>query len=257
MTRTWYWTCGAALAAMFVAGEARAGLLAFYPFEGNANDVVNGFNGTLSGGVTLASGFEGQSYDFDGTTGSILTPININPAPLPALTFGAWINSDTLSGGPPFAVISHDDGGFDRTLTRLGTQMGAFSGSGAILSGSAISAGTWVFVAAVYDQGAGTVRLHVDGLNFSEPGTLGASVHNATIGAGQGGAGLFWDGRIDNVFFYDEALTIAEIEAIRLGGSDAILGVQAIPEPSSLALLAVGLVSAAGYGRRRRGHTAA
>jgi hypothetical protein len=52
------------------------GLVAWYPFNGNANDSSgNGKNGTIYGGVTLTTdrfGNPNNSYYFDGTTGSIL-----------------------------------------------------------------------------------------------------------------------------------------------------------------------------------------
>jgi len=52
------------------------GLVSWYPFNGNANDVSgNGKNGTIYGGVTLTTdrfGNPNNSYYFNGTTGSIL-----------------------------------------------------------------------------------------------------------------------------------------------------------------------------------------
>lgn len=47
---------------------------------------------------------------------------------------------------------------------------------------------------------------------------------------------------IDDVFFFDEALTGAQVEAIRVAG---------VPEPSTLGLLALGSLALLRRGRRR------
>lgn len=44
------------------------GLVAYYPFEGSANDASgNGRHATTSG-VAVATGYRGYGYEFDGTT---------------------------------------------------------------------------------------------------------------------------------------------------------------------------------------------
>src|SRR5580704_13661448 len=54
------------------------GLLAYYPFNGNANDVSgNNLNGTIYGGVTFTndvSGNANSAVTFDGATGYIIVP---------------------------------------------------------------------------------------------------------------------------------------------------------------------------------------
>lgn len=139
-----------------------ANLLAFYPFEGDANDASgNGLHGTLNGATATGAGFQGGAYQFDGTNDYISLPLNINPSAQRQLTIGAWAKADKTTARQ--AVISHDDGGFDRALMvddrGGGVGWSAFSGSGGALGFEPVQLGAWTFLAAVYDQDAGTVTL--------------------------------------------------------------------------------------------------
>src|ERR1700730_7959256 len=58
--------------------DLNKGLLAYYPFNGNANDLsANKLNGIIQGGVTFApdaSGKLNSAASFDGLSGYILVP---------------------------------------------------------------------------------------------------------------------------------------------------------------------------------------
>src|SRR5437868_13593808 len=49
-------------------------LVAWWPGDGNAKDIVGGNDGTLSGVVTFTLGRVGQAFAFDGTSGEVLVP---------------------------------------------------------------------------------------------------------------------------------------------------------------------------------------
>lgn len=249
------------------AGASHAALIGLYTFEGNANDVSGNANhGVVMGGASLAAGFQGQAYAFGGAASNdfIALPFGINPATYPQLTMGAWVNTNVL-GGPPSSVpkaISHDDGSFDRTLGidfREGccvtgaSEWAAFGGgAGVVDSGIGVTTGQWVFLAAVYDQVAATVRLYVNDMVTTQAGaSLGSSSLNVVIGKNPGfGSNEHWDGLIDNVFFFDTALTDAEIETIRLD-PDSLLP-DAVPEPGTVLLVGAGLLGLRRSVSRRR-----
>jgi hypothetical protein len=78
------------------------GLVAYYPFKGNANDVVGTNNGVIYGGVTLAPdrfGSNNSAYLFDGTDGyiDIGNPTGDTPS---NLTETAWVNIITRINDP-------------------------------------------------------------------------------------------------------------------------------------------------------------
>jgi len=244
----------AATTLLCAATTSQATLLAFYDFEGNANDVSgNGNNGTVYNAALTLAGYEGQAYFFDGFEDYIDIPIDINYSVLPELTMGAWVNATSATAIRQ--VISHDDGGFDRSLgidTRGGggTSWSAFTGNGVVSSGLTAQASTWVFLAAVYDQAAASMTLYADDDVVTTSTYFGAGGSLTSIGRGPD-FGEYFHGAIDNAFFYDEALTSEQIAEIRAGGAPVILG-SPVPEPSSLVLVGTGLLGLA-VRRRQRG----
>lgn len=236
------------LLAAWFAPCVRAGLDVYYPFDGNANDDIGTADGTVSG-ASLTTGYTGQAYSFDGND-YIQVPVDINPATLAQVTMGGWFKPTSSTGRQP--VLSHDNGNYDRTIAiddrnENGGSSGpfewrVFTGAPApyVVGGVSVTAGEWNFVAAVYDKDALRVDLYVDGVSISKtganvsPGTGFSYVH---IGRNPGFSQYF-TGDIDDVFFYDEALSASDIENIRQNG---VYGA-AVPELSSLAPMAMGLL---------------
>lgn len=201
-------------------------LLALFTFEGSTRDVSGNNRHATANNVSLTEGVEeGQSYDFDGSTSFIQAPLDVNPSSHPKLTMGAWVKP--VSTNPVRQVLSCDNGGFDRSLgidDRGGSSgWSAFCGSGAVLGSLYAAPKLWTFVAVVYDQAAGTVKLYAGGNTpLSKNGNLGDGLANVRIGANPT-YGEYFQGSIDNVFFFADALTEEQIGFIRYFGSAALL----------------------------------
>jgi hypothetical protein len=251
---------------------ARAGLIGYYTFDGNANDSSgHGNNGTLSanaptltapgGGYTGWNNPNSQAYQFgagssnpaDPLNAFITVPININPTALPQLTFGAWIKSDDVSAVTR-GIISQDNGGFDRTLDsdiRLDgiARFCAFTGSAA---GNGICGGPvttdWTFVALRFDAAAGLGQMTIDG-GSSAPYAVanGSGTTTTAIGRNPNFDQPF-SGLIDNVFFFDTYISDAQMADLYRNGYQS--GPAPVPEPSTLGLVAGGVALL--FFRRRR-----
>jgi hypothetical protein len=208
------------------ASPARADLLAYYTFEGNAHNVAPGHTGSYDGtpinDPALSPGFAGQAYHFDGVNDFISVPLDINPASLPTLTMGAWVKSESRTGIQQ--IISHDNGGYDRSLgldyrgsSPFAYNFATFAGSASVLNANLYST-DWTFLAAVYDAPHSSVKLYVNGsLAASATATHGTGLTSLRIGSNPAFI-EFFAGAIDNVFFYDEALDANSISALYANG---------------------------------------
>lgn len=247
-----------------VAGPAAAGVIGFFPFEGTANDASgNGHNGVLSTPAPVyVAGYEGLALQFgiDGNSTYVTVPININPSVYPQFTMGAWVyvGPEAVSDVQIRGILSHDDGGYDRHLgidTRCGPVSpcyGVFNGSGIYDASLPVASGEWVFLAVAYDQG-NAIRFAVNGsiATYTGSTTLGPGLTTVTIGRNPTYDYPFI-GLIDNVFFFDEYLSVERLREIQAGGAAAVLGAGSIPEPGSLGLVAAGGIAVLLWSRRRR-----
>ncbi|MGB7532346.1 MAG: LamG domain-containing protein [Halobacteriota archaeon] len=196
--------------------SAETGLVAYYPFDGDTNDHSGNGNDGTNHGATFVSGTSGQGLSFDGADDFVSAPVNINPDVMPEMTMVAWVRPD--DGSPIKPVISHDNGGYDRSLgidsRGGGVGWSAFSGSGNVLGYHPVTIGEWVFIAAVYDQDAETVKLFVNGaLINEEKGSLGTGWEHINIGTSPS-YGKYFSGIIDEVKIYNYALSTAEIKSL-------------------------------------------
>ena len=201
-----------------------ADLIAAYPLDGDARDASgNNHHGSAQGARATADRFgrAGGAMLFDGKS-FIELPLDINPGVYPRLTFTAWVRADDTS--PTRQVMSHDNGGYDRSLgidTRGGGHgWSAFAGSGGVLGFRSVDKGRWTFVAGVWDQPARKVRLVVDDAVMEKDGELGGSDRKLSLGRNPG-YGEHFVGAIDDVRLYGRALDMGEIRALR-GGAGSV-----------------------------------
>ncbi len=189
--------------------------------SGNSND------GTVSGAAWTHSGQVDGALDFDGSDDYVDLG-NLN-ASADSLTISAWINADT------FTHLSSQDARIVSKATGTGSQDHYFmlstiksngatrlrfrlmtNGSTTTLlgSGGVLTSATWIHVAAVYD--GAQMRLYQDGVevgNTSKTGNIDQNAVAVWIGRNPDGKRPF-DGRIDEVYIYDQALTAAEIQVL-------------------------------------------
>ena len=198
------------------------GLVAYYPFDGNANDASgNGNNGTVLGAALTNDrlGNPNSAYQFDGNT----SQIRMNPLPdMTAATFSCWIKVPVLAPNRRYVFFEGDmtsghDFGF--ALWNNGSFFQFKDTTELPFPDTDFPIGTWFHFACVADNAAGKVTAWINGLKARE------LVHSVTANVGYHNnlsIGRFYDprtepafnGALDEVRFYNRALSAAEVQAL-------------------------------------------
>jgi hypothetical protein len=206
------------------------GLVAYYPFNSNANDESgNGNNCTVSGAIPSADrfGIPSKAYTFQ-NSGDKLRVVVSSQLSLSTLTISAWFyrtqdgtqNPRIVAIGPTSSHVQYYSMIVDRNNnSKLGFYCTDGVSSITILpypsSSSSLSIGHWYHGAIVYD---GTnVKFFIDGI-LDNTLTVSGSLHSFTsallqIGSSDDGTDQF-RGDIDDIRVYNRALSNSEIQAL-------------------------------------------
>jgi hypothetical protein len=214
------------------------GLVAYYPFNGNANDESgNGHNGTVHGANLTAERFgnPNSAYSFNGVSDYVGVPYAA-AFQLPVFTFAAWIRPTVDLSSPGWAdIVSRgEDSTTDNAAFRLAV-IGENSpwGSGTAVNYEDNSDDEHVYDTSYYPQvnmwthlvatrnADGQLNIYGNGellghwestpsptTNCSQDLTIGA-VWRHTSGISQ--LGYYFPGAIDEVRIYNRALSADEI----------------------------------------------
>ena len=199
------------------------GLVAWWKFNGNANDSTsNGNTGTVSGAV-LVSGQNGSSngaYSFDGVAQTISSSSNFGIG-TSNLTISTWIYNPIASNRGAFVKLG-GTGGYG-----IGMGSGNYNTNGTTLvllyenvrwipTSATISTGWHHAVITV--NSSGVPAAYLDG-NFvgTYPGTT-PQAPSALTNIG-GYTGRFFNGYIDDTRIYSRALTPGEVQSIYSAGA--------------------------------------
>ena len=218
------------------------GLVAYYPFNGNANDESgNGNHGSPVGGATWTTGVLGgavhlngsayinvpdsPSLDLPGGRGTISAFIKIDPS---SDEFG--IVSKESSSSFPWTIAYEFNVRYSGTLETFLISDGATTNLGEDASVASLKDSTWHHVAATWSGPGGEIRMYRDGVqiiqsnqtistinDISEPVRIGAFRWNV------GGIYRYMTGDIDEVRIYERALSQTEVmELAGVGPSEPI-----------------------------------
>lgn len=195
------------------------GLVAWYPGEGDANDIQGTNHGTLQDGALTVNGKVGQTFQFDGQNDYVSTPLDIRPQALPEMTWEAWIYPIRINFGGRQAIFSIDDGEHDRGLIiQAGsTEFGVFTGGG-IWHVSGAESYQWQHIAVVYTSS--DIQFYKNGTLFSRGSPEGYQTSTSTMYFGGNPVfNEYFQGNIDELSVYNRALSANEILAIYNAGS--------------------------------------
>lgn len=218
-----------------------SGLVAWYPFSGNANDYSgNGNHGVNYGAndATDRSGNANSAYNFDGASQfvdvALTTPVDLNAAA--GLTISTWCKLNDLSGLYGLSLLYNSvtgegDGFYADYSSR-------FLANGGIYNG--VVAGNWYNIVSTTDIATNTVSLYVNGV-LQSTSALGAArpvLDHLHIGKWSDYNGWYTNGKIDDISIYNRALTVAEVAQMYTAGAVAISGSSAVCQGSSVSLSA-------------------
>jgi hypothetical protein len=205
------------------------GLVAYYPFDGNANDESGNGNDLENYGATLCAdrfGVTNKAYYFDGGTylGSSVSPLS----QVDNWTVTAWIKPASLSQNLGYAVcVGYDNGGsgdgFAMGISSVeeawtGVVSDApwafFPGVGFVSEGSLfVSTNQWYQVAMVRNSGA--LLFYINGNVVTNGGlTTYVPLMPTSFEVGSGGSAQYFLGAVGDVRIYNRSLTEFEVQQL-------------------------------------------
>ena len=214
-----------------------SGMVAWWPGDGNTNDISGTNPAVLQGGVVFAPGMIGQAFSFNGVDGMAKAPFSSALDIQSAITIEAWVNPSIPASGNIQAIAGryatyqlqiNPDGkvlfglSFDHTLDQQ------------VTSSNPLPANTFTHIVGTYDSSSRLERLYINGvLDVNRPITSGNRMialqpteEPFTIGGFAGVDGLsafsFLQGLVDEVQVFSRALSDSEILSIYSSGSAGI-----------------------------------
>ena len=237
-----------------VCAPSPSGLVAWWRLEGNALDEIGTNNGVTQNGVGFTPGKVGQAASFDGSIGYISVASNPVLKPATAFTLEAWINCSQFTGSNgatiamkgPDAEVPGDWALLIDPAWKLRPEVNVNGNWISFECNSVLNPGVWYHVALVYD--GSVLKGYVNGVNdgiHSAPGMLQTSDNPLKIGTQTSTnpptQTSYFPGQIDEVSFYDRALTDSEISAVFNAGSagkcDAPSAPSFVTQPMSVSVL--------------------
>jgi len=192
------------------------GLVACYPFDGNASDFsTKGNHGIPQGNLQYVTGKLGQAAQFDGTSSYISIVANSNLKMQGAITLAAWIKPSEFPSGNNCSNILSDHSSmynngkiFRFQSNRVEFLLDAEGSKEVGYTWTELN--VWKYIVATFD--GGQMKLYIDGVltNFVDNSRLIATNPNPIL-IGKSGWGEYFKGLIDQLRIYDRALTQAEI----------------------------------------------
>jgi gliding motility-associated-like protein len=225
-----------------ITGSLKNGLVAYYPFCGNANDISNNGNHGVVNGASLASdrfGKPNSAYIFDGSNDfiEIANSTSLSQSNTNGLTLSCWIKHDQVWQNPKWlylisktdGTIQNGDGGY---ILRAGADAGAPFGyvpvfktvnGGNQFSSTNPITDVWEHLCLTYNND--TARFYRDGIlvkeYFSGSSPLKPNTRNLILGASVSNSSYF-KGILDEVGIWDRALSQDEVAQLMNTGTGAV-----------------------------------
>jgi hypothetical protein len=208
--------------------NAYADLIAYWPLDADAQEIIAGHNGTLVSGAQFTDDPEkGRVLSVDGVNDRVEIPHSDDLVfgPSDSFTIAVWLNIRTLPGNWAGVVTkSRDISPWYGLWVTPSNQWHFVGGEGGTNTRMDVGAATtgWLHFAGVYNADAHTQTIYVDGVVIDE--NTGVTITASGVGdvwfGGAKSVTEFLDALIDDVRIYDHALTEEEILSVMLSGGE-------------------------------------
>ena len=191
--------------------------IAYWPFDGDAADTVNGYTGTMVGSPAFeAAGKVNQALIFDGTNDYVDLPDGFTNFQS-GLTIAVWANPSAVTSWARF--IDFGNGTANNILfarNGLTNDLTLDTADGAVTAAGVIDLNVWQWFAATVDE-SGNVVIYKNGLSV-QTGTAGVpAVVTRTsnyIGESNWVADALYEGMMDEMRIYNYALSADDVAAL-------------------------------------------
>ncbi len=208
----------ATVIAWFAQDDLTNGLVAYYPFNGDASDESgNGNDGTVYGATLVPNRFgnPNRAYSFNGV-GNYINCGNNPSLNLSTFSISYWVNSDHVPGTGSVSDIICKGGNYSSSWDNItnpnpGVSFSDGTTGYAAIPTSAFSANKWYHIVGTYNKD--TLTIYVNGISNSTVFTSQNPQTNTVplcIGAGSTSSDFF-RGSIDDLRIYNRALAPSEI----------------------------------------------
>ena len=197
------------------------GLVGYWPFNGNANDVSTNANNGTNNGATLTTdrfGNVNSSYSFNGLSNYIQIPNSNSLQNINEISISAWINISQLyqsAGAGHFPIICKSNLQFGGNLDFLISNQNilAHLNTYNTIASFPLSFNTWQNVVATISNGITSFYLNGNLLWSGVSGTFNNQPNNLPLVIGMDSPGLveYSNGKIDDIGIWNRALTQTEI----------------------------------------------
>jgi WD40 repeat protein/formylglycine-generating enzyme required for sulfatase activity len=194
------------------------GLVAYYPFNGNAQDESgNGHHGELRGDPRFCDGITGTAVSLDGDNDHVMIHDPLTPS-FP-YSWSVWVQPHDTVGGimlaiqePPYSWTPHVS--LQRNPSGVSITLGHDGGGEAVVVPMPDREGQWLHVVATCSD-SGNARLYVNGkLGQSKVGQKYGGVYRYFVVGGYEPTKKFFKNDFDNLRIYNRALSAAEVKSL-------------------------------------------
>ncbi len=186
-------------------------LVAFYEFEGNADDSVGNYHATSEGAPLYVQGQQGQAISFDGFVDYVVHPFDADEI-WSASSVSLWGRTDALGQDLNSSLFNNNSADNDFQIEMNGDDPGFYRYNG--IGGNSLFGPVtteWVHLAMSCD--GTTTNLYYNGLFVTSLDQANTQYGQIAMGINRGMANMF-EGEVDDVRVYNRALSEAEVAGL-------------------------------------------